>query len=203
MKGHTCVPVHTEAVIESGASVHETVTAWRGTHVRSGAVVGANTSLGQYVYVGPGARIGDNCKIQNGAYIYEPAVVSDGVFIGPRVIFTNDRNPRAVTPDERPKDANDWTPVGVYVNTGASIGAGAVCIAPIVIGEWAIVAAGAVVTRDVAAFSLVVGVPARWAGWVGRAGIRLERSGDQWICPSTGDRFVESDVGASIQNFPG
>lgn len=186
------------ATVELGATVDATVTAWQGTHIRTGAVVGENTSLGQYVYVGPGARIGRDCKIQNGVYVYEPAMVEDGVFIGPRVILTNDRNPRAITPDGRPKGVEDWDAVGVIIRHGASIGAGAVCVAPIEIGQWATVAAGAVVVSDVAPHALVAGVPARRIGWVGRSGVVLQRHDQEWICPSTGEIYIESDDGASI-----
>jgi acetyltransferase-like isoleucine patch superfamily enzyme len=191
--------IHPGATVEEGAFVGEGVTAWQGTHIRTGAVVGANSSLGQYVYVGPGARIGSDCKIQNGVYIYEPADVGDGVFVGPRVILTNDRNPRAITPSGRQKDASDWTAVGVTIQRGASIGAGAICVAPIEIGQWATVAAGAVVTRDVAAYALVAGVPARRIGWVGRAGIVLEPQGQLWKCPSTGEMYEELDGGDELR----
>lgn len=191
--------IHPDAVIHPLAEVDGTLVAWAGAHVRELARIGSGTSLGQYVYVGPGAVIGENCKIQNGAMIYEPAVVGDGVFIGPRVIFTNDRQPRAITVDGRPKSAEDWEPVGVRVEYGASIGAGAVCVAPITIGEWAIVAAGAVVVSDVAPYALVGGVPARRIGWVGRGGERLVREpSGNWRCPGTDDRFQEDEIGSRI-----
>jgi acetyltransferase-like isoleucine patch superfamily enzyme len=132
--------------------------------------------------------------------IYEPAVVGDGVFIGPRVVFTNDRHPRAITPDGRAKSADDWTPVGVTVKYGAAIGAGAICVAPIVVGEWSTVAAGAVVTRDVPDYALVAGIPARWVAWVGRAGEPLVKGSiiGRWSCPVTGDEFEETDDGTTI-----
>ncbi len=192
------MPISPDATVDARAEVDATVTIWAGTHVREFARIGAHTSLGQYAYVGPGAVIGKNCKIQNGAMVYEPAVVGDGVFIGPRVVFTNDRFPRAVTPDGTPKSAYDWDPVGVTVRDGASIGAGAVCVAPITIGQWATVAAGAVVVHDVSDYALVAGVPAKRIGWIGRAGRALVRTGDGWECPVTGDRFVEDESGTSI-----
>ena len=117
-----------------------------------------------------GCRSGDHCKLQNYALVYEPAVLSDGVFVGPAAVFTNDLFPRAITPDGTPKGAGDWEPVGVLVGRGASIGARAVCVAPVTIGDWALVAAGAVVVDDVPDYALVAGVPARQLGWVGRAG---------------------------------
>lgn len=191
--------IHPTATVDDRAELDPSVVIWSGTSVREHAVIGAGTSLGQNAYVGPGVRIGDDCKIQNGAMIYEPAVVADGVFIGPRVVFTNDRNPRAVNPDGSPKSASDWTPVGVVVEYGASIGAGAVCVAPITVGTWSTVAAGAVVTKDVAPFAVVAGVPAKRIAWVGRAGVALERTDGGWRCPVTGDDFVENEDGTSIR----
>jgi UDP-2-acetamido-3-amino-2,3-dideoxy-glucuronate N-acetyltransferase len=120
-------------------------------------------------------------------------VLGTGVFIGPAVVLTNDTYPRAITPDGELKSAHDWTPVGVTIGDGASIGARAVCVAPVTIGRWATVAAGAVVTKDVPDFALVAGVPARRIRWVGKAGVPLERDGDLWVCPSTGDRYRETD----------
>lgn len=190
--------IHHDATVDPRAAVHESATIWAGTHVREGASIGAGTSIGQFAYVGPGATIGANCKIQNGAMIYEPAVVGDGVFIGPRVVFTNDRHPRAVTQDGRPKTGNDWLPVGVVVEYGAAIGAGAICVAPVVIGTWATVAAGAVVTRDVPPHALVAGVPARRIAWVGRTGEPLVADGNDLVCPATGERYVLAPDGASI-----
>lgn len=145
------------------------------------------------MYIGPGVLIGDRCKIQNYALLYGPTVVSDGVFIGPAVVFTNDRYPRAINPDGAQKSAADWHPVGVTVMNGASIGARAVCVAPVIIGRWALVAAGSVVVRDVPDFALVAGTPARRIGWVGPAGERLvEVDGDphRLRCPRTGTHFV-------------
>ncbi|GAB6985380.1 hypothetical protein JCM10369A_19040 [Nocardioides pyridinolyticus] len=110
-------------------------------------------------YIGSGVRVGENCKSQNYALVYEPAELADGVFVGPAAVLTNDTYPRAVTPEGDLKSAADWQPVGVTVERGASIGARAVCVAPVRIGAWATVAAGAVVTTDVAPYALVAGVP--------------------------------------------
>ena len=138
--------------------------------------------------------VGDRCKVQNYALVYEPAVLEDGVFVGPAVVFTNDHFPRAVAPDGTLKTADDWDPVGVTVRTGASIGARAVCVAPVTVGRWALVAAGSVVVRDVPDFALVAGVPARFVRWVGRAGVPLAANGPgRWRCPQTGAMYTETD----------
>ncbi len=140
--------------------------------------------------------MGDNCKLQNYALVYEPAELGDGVFIGPAVVLTNDHNPRSVDPEGKQKRGGDWEAVGVKIADGASIGARAVCVAPISIGRWAMVAAGAVVTKDVPDFALVVGVPARRVGWVGRAGVKLVEhlsEADVWECPQTGGLYEEKD----------
>jgi acetyltransferase-like isoleucine patch superfamily enzyme len=142
-------------------------------------------------------RLGDHVKIQNYALVYHPAVLEDGVFVGPAVVLTNDLNPRSVDPGGRPKSATDWTPVAVHVKEGASLGARSVCVAPVTVGRWAMVGAGAVVVDDVPDFALVVGVPARRVGWVGRAGFPLRPDGGgTWHCERTGARYVETEEGS-------
>ncbi|WP_154605762.1 acyltransferase [Arthrobacter sp. AQ5-05] len=187
--------VSEQAVVGSGTKI------WHLAQVREEAVLGANCIVGRGAYVGPGVRIGENTKIQNYALVYEPAVLGRGVFIGPAAVLTNDSYPRAVAPDGTPKTAHDWTPVGVTIEDGASIGARAVCIAPLVIGRWATVAAGAVVTKDVPAFALMAGVPARRLGWVGKAGVPLTAKDGVWVCPVTGATFIED--GGSLSEAEG
>ncbi|WP_298744459.1 acyltransferase [uncultured Microbacterium sp.] len=164
---------------------------WHLAQVRENARLGVDCNIGRGAYIGPGVVLGDACKVQNYALVYEPAVVGDGVFIGPAAVFTNDEFPRAANPDGSPKGTDDWQAVAVTVERGASIGARAVCIAPVHIGAWALVAAGAVVTKDVPAHALVVGVPARRIGWVGRTGRPLTPDGEAWVCPDTGERFSQ------------
>ena len=165
---------------------------WHLAQVREDARVGEDCIVGRGAYIGPGVVVGDRCKIQNHALVYEPAVLEDGAFVGPAVVFTNDYYPRAVNPDGSLKSADDWHAVGVTVRAGASIGARSVCVAPVTIGRWALVAAGSVVTKDVPDFALVAGVPARRIRWVGRAGAPLEPDGDErWVCPTTGERYEE------------
>lgn len=177
--------VSEQAVLGEGTKV------WHLAQVREEAVLGENCIVGRGAYVGTGVRIGDNTKIQNYALVYEPAVLGKGVFIGPAVVLTNDTYPRSISPDGSQKSAHDWTPVGVTVEEGASIGARAVCVAPVTIGRWATVAAGAVVAKDVPAFALMVGVPARRVGWVGKAGFPLTETDGVWVCPETGAKYVE------------
>ena len=135
--------------------------------------------------------MGDACKVQNYALLYEPARLGKGVFIGPAVVLTNDRHPRAINEDGSPKTAADWEPVGVSIGDGASIGARSVCVAPVRIGRWALVAAGSVVTKDVPNYALVAGVPAKRIGWVGEAGLPLIPTADPSLfeCPTTGVRY--------------
>ena len=160
--------VDARAVLGPGTRV------WHLAQVRESAVVGAECTIGRGAYLGPGVRLGDRCKGQNHALLYEPAVLGDGVFVGPAVVFTNDVLPRAVNLDGSLKTGDDWDAVGVTVGEGASVGARAVCVAPVAIGRWALVAAGAVVTRDVPARAVVMGVPARVVRDV-RDGDLLER----------------------------
>ncbi len=162
---------------------------WHLAQVREGAILGKNCNIGRGAYIGPDVVLGDNCKVQNYALVYEPASLADGVFIGPAAVLTNDLFPRAINPNGTRKGNDDWEAVAVTIGQGASIGARAVCIAPVHIGAWAMVAAGAVVNRDVPAHALVVGVPARQIGWVGTAGHRLQFTDGAWQCPATGERY--------------
>lgn len=180
--------VSPEATLGDGTSV------WHLAQVRENAVLGRDCIVGRGAYVGAGVVMGNNCKLQNHALVYEPAVLEDGVFVGPAVVFTNDHYPRSVSPDGTLKRGDDWDAVGVTVRRGASIGARAVCVAPVTIGRWAMVAAGSVVVKDVPDFALVAGVPARRLRWVGRAGVPLDATGDgTWVCPRTGQTYTEDD----------
>jgi acetyltransferase-like isoleucine patch superfamily enzyme len=182
------------ADVAEDAHLGDGTTVWHLAQVREGAVLGANCIVGRGAYVGTGVRMGDNCKLQNYALVYEPAVLEDGVFVGPAAVLTNDLYPRSITPDGALKRGDDWHAVGVTLRTGASIGARAVCVAPVTIGRWALVAAGSVVVADVPDYALVAGVPARRIRWVGRAGVPLETSGDGgWRCPRTGEMYTERD----------
>lgn len=185
--------VHKTASIGDGVIIGSGSKIWGFAEVRDGARIGGNSGIGRGAYIGRGVIIGSNCKIQNLAQIFEPAVVADGVFIGPGAILTNDKFPRAVNPDLTVKSANDWVPTGVIVGEGAAIGAGAICIAPVQIGAWALVAAGAVVTKEVKPHSHVQGSPARHVGWIGPAGFPLVPKKNHFQCPKTGAIFLEID----------
>lgn len=187
------------ADVSPAARIADTAKVWHLAQVREDARLGENVIVGRGAYIGTGVQVGDNCKIQNYALVYEPASLAPGVFIGPAVVLTNDHFPRAVNPDGSPKSAHDWDPVGVEVREGASIGASATCVAPVVIGRWALVGSGSVVIRDVPDFAIVVGSPARRVGWAGRAGQPLERDGDDWRCPVTGTRYRETDPDTLVE----
>ncbi|HPU13527.1 MAG TPA: acyltransferase [Aeromicrobium sp.] len=182
------------AQVDDRAVLGDGTTVWELAQVRENATLGVQCIVGRGAYIGTGVQIGDRVKIQNHALVYEPAKIADGVFIGPAVVLTNDEFPRAVAPDGSLKSGADWTPVGVTIDEGASIGARSVCIAPVRIGAWALVAAGAVVTKDVPAHALVAGVPARRIAWVGRAGKPLvDRGNGTFECPETAETYREVD----------
>ena len=188
--------VHATADVAESAAIASGSTIWHYAQVRENVVIGANCVVGRGAYIGTGVEVGDNCKIQNYALVYEPAKLANGVFIGPAVVLTNDHFPRAINADGSAKSADDWHPVGVDIREGASIGASATCVAPIVIGRWAMVGSGAVVVKDVPAFALMVGSPARRIGWVGKTGQPLAVDSDDaalYRCPATGERYRQTN----------
>jgi acetyltransferase-like isoleucine patch superfamily enzyme len=176
--------IHESADIGDRVTTGNNAKIWHYAQVREDAVLGEGCVIGRGAYIGTGVTLGKNCKVQNYALVYEPAVVEDGVFIGPAAVLTNDQFPRSVAPDMSLKGGDDWVAVGVTIREGASIGARAVCVAPVTIGRWATVGAGAVVTKNVPDFALVLGVPARQVGWVGKQGQPLkEVGGGIFECP--------------------
>ena len=150
--------VHESVVIPSSTRV------WGHTQIRENATIGENCIIGRNVYIGPGVVIGDNCKIQNNALIYEPAILEDGVFVGPAVVLTNDRRPRAINRDGSLKGPSDWHLTGVVVRRGASIGASAVCVAPLEVGDWSVIGANSVLTNDAEPETIYAGNPATAKG---------------------------------------
>lgn len=185
-----------DATIGDGSSI------WHLAQVCEGVRMGRDCVVGRGAYIGSGVQMGNGCKIQNYALVYEPAKLADGVFVGPAAVFTNDHFPRAVNPDLTPKSASDWEPVGVTCEEGASIGARAVCVAPVTIGAWAMVAAGATVVKDVPPYALVAGVPAKRLAWVGRSGEKLLPASDgtdAWVCPTTGEWYIPDETTGGLQ----
>lgn len=177
--------VHETAIVDDGVEVGDGSRIWHFCHVLTGSRIGANCILGQNVMAGPRVTIGDGCKIQNNVSLYEAVTLEQDVFCGPSCVFTNVLTPRAFV--ERKAD---FAPT--LVGRGATIGANATIVCGVTIGRYAMIGAGAVVTRDVPEYALVVGNPARHLGWVSRTG---ERLGPDLVCPRTGEKYRESDAG--------
>src|SRR5579859_6780905 len=165
--------IHPMAEVSPDAHVGAGTRIWRQAHVREQAYIGENCNIGKGVYIDAHVRIGSNVKIQNHVSVFEGVTLEDGVFIGPHVCFTNDMFPRAITPDGKLKSADDWEITPTLVKYGASIGAGAIIVCGVTIGEFALIGAGSVVTRDVPPHALVLGNPARPRGYVCRCAHRL------------------------------
>ncbi len=166
--------IHPSATIEENVSVGDGTSIWHLVHVRQGARIGAECVISRGVFIDVGVQIGNRVKIQNYVSVYHGVTVDDGVFVGPNVVFTNDKRPRAINPDGSLKNADDWVVSPTHVRTGAAIGANSVIVCGIVIGRWAMIGAGAVVTHDVPDYGLVMGNPARLVGYVDRLGNRIE-----------------------------
>ncbi len=175
--------VHPTAVVDEGVEIGEGSKIWHFCHLQTGCRLGPDCNLGQNVYVGPGVEVGAGARVQNNVSIYPGVIVEDHVFLGPSMVFTNVRTPRAAV--ER-KDAFETT----RVRTGASIGANATVVCGTTIGEYATVGAGSVVTADVPAHALVLGVPAEQVGWMCRCGERLVLDGEgRAVCARCDDRY--------------
>jgi acetyltransferase-like isoleucine patch superfamily enzyme len=175
--------IHPTAEVESGAIIGPNTRVWHSVHIRSGAVIGSDCNIGNSVYVDSGAVIGNQVKLQNRVSIYRGVTLEDGVFVGPHATFTNDRYPRSISPQGAVLSDDDWIPEPTLVKYGASIGAGAVILAGVTIGRWAMVGAVALVTHDVPDHGLVLGSPARLTGYACRCGRPLQPQGGGWACP--------------------
>jgi UDP-2-acetamido-3-amino-2,3-dideoxy-glucuronate N-acetyltransferase len=177
--------IHPSAIVDDGAVLGAGCRVWHFVHISAGARIGEGCSFGQGVYVGNDVRIGHNVKIQNNVSVYDAVTLEDDVFCGPSMVFTNVHNPRSavVRKDEYRR---------TLVQRGATLGANCTLVCGVTVGDFAFVAAGAVVSRDVPAFALVAGVPARRIGWMSRHGERLDLplqgQGDA-TCPATGERY--------------
>lgn len=181
--------IHTSAIVDEGAVIGDGTRVWHWVHVCSGARIGRGCSLGQNVFVGNRVVIGDNVKIQNNVSVYDEVTLEDDVFCGPSMVFTNVYNPRSAISR---KDEYRKT----LIRRGATLGANSTVVCGITIGEYAFVGAGAVVNRDVPDYALMLGVPARQAGWMSRFGERLPLplTGDgEASCPHTGERYRVSE----------
>ena len=177
---------HPSAIVDDGAKIGEGSRIWHFVHICAGARIGKGVSLGQNVFVGNKVVIGDRCKIQNNVSVYDEVTLEDGVFCGPSMVFTNVYNPRALI--ERKSEYHK-----TLVRKGATLGANCTIVCGVTIGEFALVGAGAVVTRDVPAYALMVGVPARHIGWVSQYGEQLDlplTGGAQATCPHTSQRYI-------------
>jgi UDP-2-acetamido-3-amino-2,3-dideoxy-glucuronate N-acetyltransferase len=179
------ISVHASAIVDDGAVLGDGCRVWHFAHIGAGARIGAGCSFGQGVYVGDDVRIGSNVKVQNHVSVYDAVTLEDDVFCGPSMVFTNVHNPRSAVPRKHEYRRT-------LVRQGATLGANCTVVCGTTIGRHAFVGAGAVVSRDVPDFALVVGVPARLIGWVSRYGERLDlpSQGDGVAaCPATGERY--------------
>jgi UDP-2-acetamido-3-amino-2,3-dideoxy-glucuronate N-acetyltransferase len=175
--------IHESAIVDAGAKVGSGTKIWHFTHVMGTAEIGENCVLGQNVFVGNKAKLGNNVKVQNNVSLYEGVVCEDDVFLGPSMVFTNVINPRSTV--NRKEEFKK-----TLVKKGVSIGANATIVCGITLGEYCFIGAGAVVTKDVKPYALMVGVPARQKGWVSKSGAILE---DNLVCPETGEQYILAD----------
>ena len=181
--------IHESAYVDEGVTVGAGTKIWHFVHVLGGTTIGSNVILGQNVMAGPDVRIGDGCKVQNNVALYKGVTLERDVFCGPSCVFTNVLTPRAHV--ERKEEFAE-----TFVGQGATIGANATIVCGHKLGAYCMVAAGAVVTKDVADYALVAGAPAKQIGWVSRSGDRL---GDDLICPRTGERYIEEDGALQVE----
>lgn len=175
--------IHPTALVDEGAQIGAETKIWHFSHVMAGAQIGERCVLGQNVYVGARAIVGNGVKIQNNVSLYDAVILEDDVFCGPSCVFTNVVNPRSFI--ERKTNYHE-----TRVKRGATIGANATVICGVTLGEYCLIGAGAVVTKDVKPYALMVGVPAKQTGWVSRAGIVLDQS---LKCPETGEKYLEEN----------
>ncbi|MBN1306092.1 MAG: N-acetyltransferase [Anaerolineales bacterium] len=180
--------IHSTADVSDKVEIGAGTSIWHQAQVREGAVIGENCIIGKGVYVDSGVRIGNNVKIQNYVSVYHGVTIEDGVFVGPHVCFTNDLHPRAVNPNGTLKAADDWVLEKTLIRRGAALGANSTIVCGKIVGEWAMVGSGSVVTRDIPAHGLVFGNPACLRGFVCACGEKLEKVGImkgsvQAVCP--------------------
>ncbi|MGQ9926386.1 MAG: acyltransferase [Chloroflexaceae bacterium] len=170
---HPGVIIHPTAAVDPAARIGAGTRIWHWTQVREGVVIGPESIIGKGCYLDSGVQIGSRVKLQSNISVFHGVTIEDGVFVGPHVCFTNDKAPRAINPDGSLKGASDWTVSPTLIRYGASLGANATIVCGVTVGRFAMVAAGAVVTRDVPDYGLVLGNPARLVGYVCPCGQRL------------------------------
>ena len=189
------IRIHPTAEVSSKAVIGEGTAIWNQAQVRDGARIGRECIISKNVYIDFDVPIGNRVKIQNNCSVYHGAVIEDGVFLGPHVVITNDLYPRAISPDGSLKGEDDWEVGSVRICYGAAIGARSVILPGVTIGEFALVAAGSVVTKDVPPHGLVVGSPARLEGYACACGHRLAASGSQLRCGHCGETYSDPPSG--------
>lgn len=193
--------VHESAYVDEGARIGRGTRIWHFSHVMGDSEIGERCILGQNVFVARHVRIGHNVKIQNNVSVYEGVILEDDVFCGPSCVFTNVKTPRSGFPRNTSSDY-----LTTRIKRGATIGANATIVCGVTVGEWAFVAAGAVVTKDVPPHALVAGVPARRIGWACECGVPLHLDGSEATCSSCGRQYAEVDGSlrkVSDQTAPG
>ncbi len=185
------VSIHPTAIVDEGAQIGTDTRVWHWVHISSGARIGERCSFGQNVYVGNDVVIGDNVKVQNNVSIYDAVAIEDDVFCGPSMVFTNVYNPRSAVTRK-----NEYR--RTVVKKGATLGANCTVVCGVTVGEYAFVAAGAVINRDVKPYALMAGVPARQIGWMSQYGVRLAlplTGNAEATCPETGVRYkLENEI---------
>lgn len=188
------VTIHPTAIVDPGAQIGDGSRIWQWVHISAGAKIGRDCSFGQNVFVGNKVTIGNNCKVQNNVSVYDNVTLEDDVFCGPSMVFTNVYNPRSAVSR---KDAYRHT----LVKRGVTLGANCTVVCGITLGEYAFVAAGAVINRNVKPYALMAGVPARQIGWMSQFGERLElplTGSAETLCPHTGLKYVLGDGCCSV-----
>jgi UDP-2-acetamido-3-amino-2,3-dideoxy-glucuronate N-acetyltransferase len=180
------VSIHSSAIVDEGAQIGDGSRVWHFAHVCAGAKIGDGVSLGQNVFVGNRVIIGDRCKVQNNVSVYDNVTLEEGVFCGPSMVFTNVYNPRSLI--ERKDEYRD-----TLVKKGATLGANCTVVCGVTIGEYAFVGAGAVINKDVPAYALMVGVPARQIGWMSEFGEQLNLQEGCAVCSHTGSTYTLVD----------
>lgn len=185
------VRIHPTADVSAKADIGDGTSIWNQAQVREGVKIGSSCIIGKDVYIDFDVKIGDNVKIQNASLVYHGVTIESGVFVGPGVIFTNDKNPRAINPDGSIKGNDDWVVGPITVKYGASVGAGSIVLPDVSIGKFALIGSGSVVTKDVPDHALVMGNPARQFGYVCKCATRLVEDGSgKYHCPRCGEKYT-------------